>query len=243
MARKPFEKDNRENFVVAPMTQGMYAWWTGAGDDKATGELGGGQQFSLALTGIEKKSVVAEFTSYVEIYDGEAWWTGLGWGNADRWDIAILIRQNSTYTTANGTNTGNCNVVPSGMGFDIIVPAAGDGAYDIDLANACPLPAPGSGMHFWEIADFIDGGITAAVDGQGNPTGRYALIHNLDWRVYFCKSMPCGSPRGVFLVDSDKAEQIHKNWCIEFTVDKKAAGAGDFGFWLKFFRPKTDVPG
>lgn len=246
MARIPHEKDNRENFVVAPMTTGMMAWWTGAGDNLATGGLGEGDQFQMIFTGAETKTVVASFTSYVELYDGEAWWSddsGLSnWGNADRWDLAVLIKQNSSNTTPNGTNTGNCNVVPSGMGFDIIVPAAGDGAYDVDLTKAHPLPCEGSGMHFWDIPDFIDGTIVPALDGA-SPAGGYGLVHNLDWRVYFCKNMPCGSPRGIFLVDSDKAEPVHKNWCIEGTVEKTTSGAGEFGFWLKFFRPQTDKAG
>jgi hypothetical protein len=92
-------------------------------------------------------------------------------------------------------------------------------------------------MGFWDMADFIDGTITpSATPG----TAAYALCVGMSFRVYFCSNMPLGSPLGVFLVDADKSEPIHKNWKLGFRVKKESDRPGELGGWFKFFRPSTD---
>lgn len=247
MARKPFEVDNRANFVNAPMSQGTYAWWTGAGDNLSpagpTSGRGDGDQMKLSFTEPATKTRILALHDYAEIFDGEAWWTGT-WTNDDRWSIYVFIPKNQSHTEdRTGTLDGNCNVVDTGQGFSILVPApGGDGAYEVDLAKVSPLPAAGSGMHFWGVEDFKEGTPTAAISNVGAPEGTHALLYDLGWRVYFCKNMSCGSPRGIFEVDSDKAEPIHKNWKIVCTVERASAGNADFGWWFKLFRMNVDEP-
>lgn len=243
----PTEYDGRINIVNAPMTNGMMAWWTGAGDDKspagATSGRGEGDDISINFSGPGDFTQCIEFSSFVEIFDGEVTWGPVtGWSNKDRWWLYVFIPKNDQHCTST-PGTGNCNIVPvPDAGFSMLVPAAGDGSHTIDLSKACPLPAKGTGMEFWQVGSYAhENDPTPSLDGA-MPTGDHALLYDIGWRVYFCSNMPMGSPRGVFVVDSDKAEPINKNWKIAFRVKKVSERPGEAGGWFKFFRPSADEP-
>lgn len=250
----PKENDGRVNVVNAPMSHGMYSWWTGSGD-LSPGEVppeagpvsgrGLGKKMNLIFTtgeGEEHISVV-DFTSYVEIYDGEGVWEPvMYWGVEDRFWVYILIPPNQAVCTV-VSGTGNADVVDTGMGFSMVVPAAGTGQYNIDYDEVSPLKVgAGNPMAYWSMDDFLEGTVAPAVGEGGSPAGSYALLYDMGWRVYVCNDMPMGSPRGVFLVDSDKSEPIHKNWKLAVKCVKNSKNGGNMGVWLKFFRPDTAEP-
>lgn len=111
--------------------------------------------------------------------------------NIDDW-IGFCMMAPATPTTANGGGTGNCNLVP--VPGSIIIPAAGNGAHDVDLntaananltgvgdpyprlvTQAVPVPAMAadgvSYNGYWDWSD-IDGSIAMSVPGKG----RYNLF-------------------------------------------------------------------
>jgi hypothetical protein len=88
--------------------------------------------------------------------------------NAEFGDYATFrLYAPATTITPNGSNEGNCNVHPT---YGILIPAAGDGAYDIDLVTAdafIPLITSG-GMWRWSYPDTGLGECEAAPNGDGN---------------------------------------------------------------------------
>ena len=243
----PKEPDGRINIVNAPMSHGMSTWWTGRGDDMnptppASGR-GQGAEMNFDFTGASDETVTLDFNSYVEIYDGEGVWSPVAnWSIHDRFWVSCYIPKNEDLCIVNAQNEGNCNVVDTGQGFSIIVPApGGDGAYDIDLTKARPAPAgDGSQINYWQVGAYMnENDPTPAFDASYGPAGDHALFYDLAFSIPFCNDMPMGSPIGRFEVDSDKTEPLNKNWQVKVRCKRVSTGVGEFAVWLKFFRPNT----
>ena len=244
----PHESDGRLNTVSAPMTQGMSAWWTGRGDDlnpSSGSGRGKGQAMDFVFTGADDKTVTLDFSSYMEIYDGEGiWHPAADWSILDRYWVGAYIPKNQDICIVNGTSTGNCNVVDTGLGFSIIVPApASDGGYDIDLTKARPAPAS-SDINYWQVGAYQNENdpVPAFTPDYSGPAGDHGLLYDLNYEINFCNDMPMGSPTGSFKIDSDKSEPLHKNWQIKVRCKRVSTTAAKFGVWLKFFRPETPEP-
>jgi hypothetical protein len=68
----------------------------------------------------------------------------------------------ATPVTPNLTNTGNCNVVSG-----VIVPAAGNGSYNVDLTLANPILTPSkNGYWEWDFPNTGRGNVAAGVPGE-----------------------------------------------------------------------------
>jgi hypothetical protein len=236
-AALPKTPDSRQVVVISPATEGWQTWLTGAGDTLSPPAVGTGTKIRLSWTAEESrglKTVDIQFIEPIEVHDGQAVFYPVGnWTPDDCMSMKVIIPANST--TTNGGGTGNCNRVPSGLGYDVIVPAAGNGAYDIDLSTAVPLPAP-SKDGYWDV-DYDDGTVTAS-EHPGN-----AAFHLIaaEVKVGFLNRMPAGQAHGVIDVDVYKTEWIHNGWKIRVECDKQSAGAGEFGGWLLTFRHTVNV--
>jgi hypothetical protein len=236
----PREQDKKPVMVNSPATEGTFTWLTSRGDDlnptpPASGR-GEGTQLMLSFTEPDIKEVEAQFCEPVELHDGHISWRPAGdWGFEDSWSISV--RMPATVATENQGNTGNCNLVPTGLGFNIIVPAAGDGAYDIDFNQAVPIPdgynsKTGTGAGYWNVVqhwseDFIPNG-----EGKGEFN-----LYDIQLEMFFCKNMDCGNPLGIWDLDAYKAEWISKKWKLCFKVVRVTTGAGKIGGYLMIFRP------
>lgn len=123
---------------------GVYLYFAGAGDDVANGKRGEGTAFVASKDASGDATVEWQFCDLVLMAGGSATVAG-----AELGDYASLeVIAPATAVVPNGTNTGNCNVVSG-----VIVPAAGDGAYDVDLDEAVPVPAlqaDGSYAGYWD---------------------------------------------------------------------------------------------
>jgi hypothetical protein len=122
---------------------GVYLYFTSAGDGT---QRGNGQAF-LASSDTAGDTVVEwSFCDVVLLAGASANFAG-----AEHGDYATLeVFAPATSVVANGTNTGNCNVVSG-----VIVPAANDGAYDVDLSAAVPVPAqtsPTTYNGYWDMS-------------------------------------------------------------------------------------------
>jgi hypothetical protein len=145
----------------------------------------------------------------------------------DEWDFSIHMA--ATEVVENLGGTGNCNVVD---GY-IVVPAAGDGAYDVDLSAAVPVPADGDGC--WDYDFFSD---TLAVSGEIGSASWHLLLVPVD--AFFMRSMPIPfDPHGVFDFDAYKAERLSPRWALRLAVSKASSGPGTLAGWLVCFRDKV----
>lgn len=115
---------------------GVYLYLAGAGDGET--ERGAGGPFALSSDTAGDSTLEWSYLDWVLIAGG-----GLSFSGAAIGDYATMeIYAPATAVTPSGGGTGNCNLVDPGVGAAIlIVPAAGNGAYDVDLSDCSPVPA------------------------------------------------------------------------------------------------------
>lgn len=146
----PKTSDGKIIFQPSMFPGGVYLYITGAGDD---GQRGNGQSFAFASDEVGDSSIEFGFKDWVYLASG-----GLLWQNAEFGDwVSFSFHAPASVVTPNGTNTGNCNLVDPGVGNPVlIVPANGNGAYNINLADANPIPAYGPNdapVGYWDWSE------------------------------------------------------------------------------------------
>jgi len=109
-------------------------FWADRGDDlsatpPASGISMGTPMYVSGDTPGDGTSITFRFREPVQVRGGEAWL--LTDFNKDDY-ASVELFASATPVVANGGGTGNCNLVPVGP-YQLIVPAAGNGAHDIDL--------------------------------------------------------------------------------------------------------------
>jgi len=109
--------------------------FTGAADLLSPPTRFGGALFAVEKVGAGTASLDLDFLDGLFLAGGHVDWDGGGWGSSVSMELHAPA---STVKEPASPGTGNCNVVPTGLGFNIIVPAAGNGAKDLDV----PIPIP-----------------------------------------------------------------------------------------------------
>lgn len=239
------DHDGKSIIVINPSTEGWLTWFTGAGDDltaiaPATGR-GTGQPFHIEVLGTAIQAggaagatVVKEFDFLepIELHDGQIVWNPVAnWGPADTFSIGAKIPAN--VVVANATNQGNCNKVAIGGGANIIVPAMGDGAYDIDLTTATPTPSSDA-TGYWDVE--YD---TGAVSPSATPGSANWILVDFPVLSWLLRNIMTAHSLGVFDIDAYKTEYLHHNWKLVWSVTKKSPGDGTISAWLFCFRRKV----
>jgi len=162
---QPVEVTNKPETLPNLFPPGVDYYMTGCGDDIANNKRGEGVQFEIASTTTETKTLESQYLDYVLPIGGCVRWSGAGPGC---WATMEVVCP-ATGVTPNVGNTGNCNVVGG-----VIVPAAGDGAYDVDLSAAVPVPAESSDG-YWDCTTPDTG--RGVITPSANPG--YAAYHLL----------------------------------------------------------------
>lgn len=216
------EADGRSITTSYPAYVGTQTQFVGSGDFPS-------QDLLFEFAGPDTLEVVAQFATVCQLADGAAIHTG-SWDARDR--ISFGVRIDANTVTPNGSNTGNCNLFPIGVGQNAIVPANGDGTHDIDLATAKPVIVDINGTTdcpWW--TDPKTGVITPAVRQQGN-----SLLLDFQKEFWLVNSCPIGAPDGHWDIDVWRAEFIHPSWKLIAKVVKVSAGAGILSGQLLIYR-------
>ena len=110
--------------------------FTGCSDKLSPPERFGGDLIAVQKIGVGTAFVDADFLDGIFLAGGHVDWDGGSWGSSvymELWAPASTVKDPAS------PGTGNCNLVPTGLpGLNIIIPAAGNGAKDIDV----PAPVP-----------------------------------------------------------------------------------------------------
>lgn len=238
----PVEKDGKQVYVMSPSTEGLYTWLTARGDNlsptpPASGR-GEGQKLYLSWDGTETlpstKEAVLDWMEPVELHDGHMNFDPSKWGFEDEWSFLVRLPANTPVANSNGT--GNCNLIDipnTGGTLHIIVPAAGNGAFDIDLNTAIPSPCGKDEEGYWNIVNRWTEEIEpneVAIKGTWN-------LFDFANELYFMKNLNCGDPRGIWDLDAYKAEWISSRWKLVLECTRVTAGAAEIGGDLMCFRP------
>lgn len=227
------EADHRMVVVNFPADEGSFMWLTGAGDDVENQVRGGGPRLSFTFTDVvrtepEVQTIDLQFLEQIQLHDGQMTVTNPSqWDTSDVWNFCIHMP--ASEVVENLTGTGNCNVVD---GY-VVVPAAGDGAYDVDMGVAVPVPASGAG--FWDYDSYAD---LLEVSAEPGSASWHVLLVPVD--AYFMRNVTVPlHPAGNFDFDAYKAERVVKRWVLRLSVSKSSSGPGKLTGWVVMFREQN----
>jgi hypothetical protein len=211
----PSTMDGKPIFLPNLFPGNVFLYYAGCGDDRTTGR-GAGALFQLSSVAAEDKVLEAHFNDWVYLAGGALSWVG---GVVGDYVTLEVVCPATAVTSVSGT--GNCNVVNG-----VIVPAAGDGAYNVDLSAASPVPAqsvvvdestPGTPNGYWNWSDSPTGLGTIT---PGTPGGSsWHLIAAEVKLVRFISKMPIfGTGTMTAQVPAVKPKKILPQWKFRVTL-------------------------
>lgn len=217
----PKTADGTNIFLPNLFPVNVFFYINGAGDGVAT--RGDGQQFNASRSTNGDTVVEWSYIDWVYAAGG-----GIFWQNGQVGDWASMqITAPASSVTPNGGGTGNCNLVPI-PGGNLIVPAPGNGSYDVDLATAVPIPTyieegqPGTGYWEWSTPNTGSGTITPSpTPGQG----AYNLFDFSRLLVRFVNRFQLvGTDRVNLTVPAIRPKRILPQWKLSVVLHNEAGG-------------------
>lgn len=229
----PQTSDGKQIFMTAKFRGDLDPYFAGAGDDpNASPGRGEGQAFiegwASSPGSADDKTFEFGFNDWIYIAGGDIYWIdGLP---GDHVSFSMYCPA-STVTPNPGA--GNCNIVEG-----VIVPAAGDGAYDLNEAN--PLPAYDSngdrnGYWDWDEPDEGRGTVTANATGTGNVNLIAADYQLVRWVT---KIQLIGSGQLV-LVPETKSRKVYPHWRFKLDLHNAGQSTVHLAWFLNCARKKT----
>jgi len=216
-------------FQPSIIPPGYYFYGTGAFDDITNNKIGEGVQLALKTDGTaaDEVEVDGRFLTHVYVVGGDL---AVFAGEYDDYCSLTMVSPASA-PVANGGGTGNANKVSVGP-FNIIVPAAGDGAWDVDGSDMeqgeinqslSPVPAfdANSAPNGWWNWDPT---ATPSITPNFGNTGAYNLFDAELKLGRQANRYPLTSGN-VTPAASIKAKKILPHWIWRFTL-KRGAVAG-----------------
>lgn len=168
---------------------------------------------------LEVKEELFSFSDWVYLAKGH-----IHWQNAGPGDYAGISLEAPATTVVANTGAGNCNLVPTGMGFNVIVAAAGDGSHD--YSDPVPVPAFGpngkpNGNWTWSEPNTGKGTVTFVGDGKSP----YNLFDARLVLTHWIKKLPLIGDGMQVLHPEGKAKKILPQWEFKATVQNKSLSA------------------
>lgn len=234
---RPRAPDGREVHLPNLFPNGSLLYYTGAGDDINGNSRGTGQAFNLTNGLLGQTSTTWQFLDWVYIVGGGFSWTGALLGD---W-VSLMLTAPSTPVTPNGGGTGNCNLV-STNGLSLIVPASGNGAYNVNLANAIPIPADENstntptGYWEWSTPDTGKGTVSAGVAGKSH----YNLFNNsMNLTRFVNQFQMVGSGVHAMVLPAVKPKRILPHWSFTATINNCGLHTLSVAWYLSLARTQT----
>jgi hypothetical protein len=234
--------------VVPP---GYYFYGTGAFDDVAGNSRGAGPQIELAVSADEHidpagktATLVGRFLEHVYILGGH--FAALGADLGD-WISSEIVAPASTPEDRTGSLDGNAVKVPTGAGFNVVVPTEpGTGSWNVDgaaleageiNAGLVPVPSP-TQTGFWNW----DPGSTPSLSPVSNPAAPDGAYNLFDAALplarqanrYSCLTEGDVTPQGAV-----KGKKILPHWLWRFTIHRHAPGTLKVAVRLDMARVQT----
>lgn len=224
------KEDDKWIVAPSPAPPGTFTMYTAAGDQLDPPKRGAGTRLKLKFAAAESfpltKTVTIQFIEPVNLHDGKIMWRDPTQFSVDD-EFRAYISMPPTVVTPNGSGTGNCTVV----GGYLIVPAAGDGDYDVDLAAAVPMPDSTNGYY---MVNRSSGTIQVGVpttDEEKKEWIQVALFTDAlpatYRRMFLINPETMIDWRGLFEIEAYLVEWISERWTVSLEVTKNAAPAED----------------
>jgi hypothetical protein len=243
------EIDGRQIVTTSPIGIGWNIYFTGYDDDNdqfvihklnpfAPSGRGDGNPFLVEVLGEDEDPTIVEFSfcEPLHIHDGEMNWGPDGyWDYHDRFSIGIKFSPSLVEITP---GTGNCNLINvitqdvmfNNDGYAIIIPAAGNGYFTVDLDTACPIRnAKKNG--YWEVNE------ETGIISMGEPgASAFDLYNFAPANAWLMKNIATANYRNIMEPEVYRTELIHPSWKIIISVTKITPGIGWLTGWFTCFR-------
>jgi hypothetical protein len=212
----------------------------GAADDVINGR-GQGSQFGLSSDVSGNSTLEFYFNDWVYIAGGSFRHSSASFGDS----LTLEAKAPASSVTANLGNTGNCNLAASPFGANtLIVPASGNGAYDVNLNTAVPVPALNTsiprapiGYWNWSSPDTGKGTVSAGIPG-GSPYNLFAIT--IDPLIRLVASLQLiGDSTINITVPAVNPKQFLPHWTMRAVLHNSGHTGLQVGFYLLLARIKT----
>ena len=176
-----------------------------------------GALFGLQQVGVGSTVFTVDFLDGIFLAGGHINWDGGSWGSS----ISMYLSAPASTTKAPATaNQGNCNKVQVAQGAYIIVPAAGDGVYDLDVT--IPIPAYDDETNeqtgYWNYSEPWVG--KGTVSPTGTNTAKYNLFDFPITLAYFTKlHLFLDSGQRDMVAQAIKPKWILPEWQMQVIID------------------------
>lgn len=206
--------------------------------DHATNGRGAGDSFLITSTQAEDATFEFNFNDWVYLAGGYMQWSGAVAGD---W-VSMKLKAPATPVTAAAQNDGNCNVVNG-----VIVPAAGNGAYNVDLTQAVPVPAQaaatgddeGSTNGYWDWTEPQTGKGTVTASGAPGAAKWHLIAADVDLTRFVSKLQLLGSSQLDVTLSAIKPKKILPHWKLHVTLHNSTAKTLSFVWLLVTARVKS----
>lgn len=212
-------------------------YYAGCGDH-ATNGRGAGDLFLISSNQVEDKSLEFAFNDWVYLAGGYIRWKGAVAGD---W-VSMKLIAPATPVTAASNNDGNCNVVNG-----VIVPAAGNGAYNVDLASAVPVPAQaaatgddeGSSNGYWDWTEPQTGKGTVTASATPGAAKWHLIAASIDLTQFVAKMPLLGDNDLDAMIPAIKPKKILPHWKLHVDLHNSTAKQLDLCWVLVTARVKS----
>lgn len=231
---KPKTSDGRPIFLTSRFRGDVDPYFAGIADTVSGRALGDLFliHWATAPESADDKNLEWSFCDWIYIAKGTVRWKNAGPGDY----LAFKVTAPATTVAANA-GSGNCNLVDTGLGFNAIVPASGDGSHDF----SDPVPVPTfidgveAGNWFWDEPD--EGKGNCAWVGDGNQT--YNLYDANIPLVRWVGKLPIIGDGVTHLHPETKSRKVLPHWMLRVDVHNEALGQLQVVWHLDCARKKT----
>lgn len=198
-------------------------YFPGVGDTASN--IGDGQPFQLSSDVAGDTTITWSFRDWLYLAGGV-----MTFRNGELGDtITFTVNAPASGVTPN-PGAGNVNLVPTGLGFNAIIPAAGDGSHD--LTTPIPIPTDVGGAKYWDWSrpDTGLGSVSAVPTGNGS----YSLFDVAMPLVTWLRAMPLlGSGMLDYKLPAIRPKRILPHWEFQATLTN-GGHAGLEVVWVMF---------
>lgn len=203
--------DNRQVVLPTIFAPAMTEYLTGSGDSGSV--RGGGTLFTHTSEVEGSTDFEFDFLDFISIAGGLVTCVGAEPGDY----ISFEILAPATVVVPNGSNEGNCDLVDLG-GYNLIVPAAGDGTHDVDLSVATPVPAPDLDG-YWDFADSETGKGSLTVSTSPGNAGFHLFDVAIPELARFVNKWPLlGDNMIPLIIPAIDSKDICSRWKYKCTI-------------------------
>lgn len=212
-------------------------YYAGCGDHVTNGR-GAGDLFLISSTQAEDKHLEIAFNDWIYLAGGYIRWTGAVAGD---W-VSMKLVAPATPVTAAPQNDGNCNVTNG-----VITPAAGNGAYNVDLSQAIPVPAlavatgdaEGEPNGYWDWTEPQEGKGTVAASATPGSAKWHLIAAEITLTRFVSKMPLLGNDDLDAMIPAIKPKKILPHWKMRVDLHNSTAKALDLAWVLVTARVKS----